>query len=66
MTDRIDTGDGEVVWTRHGEGPPLLLVNGYAATGADWDPCSSPGLPRPSCDLPGQPGYGRLGPARGR
>lgn len=21
-----------------GDGPPLLLVNGYAATGADWDP----------------------------
>src|SRR5689334_8602891 len=22
----------------HGSGPPLLLVNGYAATGTDWDP----------------------------
>ena len=25
-------------WRRVGAGPPLLLVNGYAATGADWDP----------------------------
>jgi pimeloyl-ACP methyl ester carboxylesterase len=25
-------------WRRVGSGPPLLLVNGYAATGADWDP----------------------------
>jgi len=25
-------------WGRIGSGPPLLLVNGYAATGADWDP----------------------------
>jgi pimeloyl-ACP methyl ester carboxylesterase len=44
MTDRIDTGDGEIAWTRHGEGPPLLLVNGYAATGADWDPAFIAGL----------------------
>jgi len=44
MTDRIDTGDGEIAWTRYGEGPPLLLVNGYAATGADWDPAFIAGL----------------------
>jgi len=25
-------------WGRMGSGPPLLLVNGYAATGDDWDP----------------------------
>jgi len=25
-------------WRRVGSGSPLLLVNGYAATGADWDP----------------------------
>jgi pimeloyl-ACP methyl ester carboxylesterase len=25
-------------WRSVGSGPPLLLVNGYAATGADWDP----------------------------
>lgn len=25
-------------WCTNGSGPPLLLVNGYAATGADWDP----------------------------
>jgi len=27
-----------LAFTTTGEGPPLLLVNGYAATGADWDP----------------------------
>jgi pimeloyl-ACP methyl ester carboxylesterase len=27
-----------LAWRLAGSGPPLLLVNGYAATGADWDP----------------------------
>jgi pimeloyl-ACP methyl ester carboxylesterase len=27
-----------LAWRSVGSGPPLLLVNGYAATGADWDP----------------------------
>ncbi|MBS1679273.1 MAG: alpha/beta hydrolase [Actinobacteria bacterium] len=27
-----------IAWTAVGDGPALLLVNGYAATGADWDP----------------------------
>jgi pimeloyl-ACP methyl ester carboxylesterase len=27
-----------ITWTVVGEGSPLLLLNGYAATGADWDP----------------------------
>ena len=22
-----------------GKGPPLLVLNGFAATSADWDPC---------------------------
>ena len=33
-----------IVWTAVGEGPPLLLLNGYAATGADWDPVFLGGL----------------------
>ncbi len=33
------TVDGRrLAWRAVGQGPPLLLVNGYAATGADWDP----------------------------
>ncbi|HWJ43259.1 MAG TPA: alpha/beta fold hydrolase [Solirubrobacterales bacterium] len=33
------TVDGRrLAWRLVGSGPPLLLVNGYAATGADWDP----------------------------
>ena len=27
-----------ITWSVIGDGPPLLLLNGYAATGADWDP----------------------------
>jgi pimeloyl-ACP methyl ester carboxylesterase len=27
-----------LAWQAVGSGPPLLLINGYAATGADWDP----------------------------
>jgi pimeloyl-ACP methyl ester carboxylesterase len=27
-----------IAWTAVGDGPPLVLLNGYAATGADWDP----------------------------
>jgi pimeloyl-ACP methyl ester carboxylesterase len=27
-----------IAWTVVGEGPPLLLLNGYAATGTDWAP----------------------------
>ncbi len=27
-----------ITWTVVGDGPPLLLLNGYAATGSDWDP----------------------------
>jgi pimeloyl-ACP methyl ester carboxylesterase len=28
----------DIAWRAFGDGPPLLLLNGYAATGADWDP----------------------------
>jgi pimeloyl-ACP methyl ester carboxylesterase len=35
----VEVGPGrEIAWTAVGDGPPLLLLNGYAATGADWDP----------------------------
>jgi pimeloyl-ACP methyl ester carboxylesterase len=27
-----------IAWRAIGDGPPLLLLNGYAGTGADWDP----------------------------
>jgi pimeloyl-ACP methyl ester carboxylesterase len=29
---------GGIAWRRLGQGPPLLLINGYAATKSDWDP----------------------------
>jgi pimeloyl-ACP methyl ester carboxylesterase len=48
------TGDGELrsieidgrrfAWRALGGGKPLLLVNGYAATSADWDPALLAGL----------------------
>jgi pimeloyl-ACP methyl ester carboxylesterase len=42
-----------------GSGPPLLLVNGYAATGADWDPSFLEALSAHSrAILPDNPGVG--------
>lgn len=38
MISSADTGEGRIAWTTHGDGEPLLLVNGYGATGLDWDP----------------------------
>jgi pimeloyl-ACP methyl ester carboxylesterase len=35
----VEVGPGRSsAWRALGDGPSLLLVNGYAATGADWDP----------------------------
>jgi 3-oxoadipate enol-lactonase len=35
----VDVRPGRTIaWAAVGDGPPLLLVNGYAATAADWDP----------------------------
>jgi pimeloyl-ACP methyl ester carboxylesterase len=31
-------GHRRLAWQTVGAGPPLILVNGYAATAADWDP----------------------------
>jgi pimeloyl-ACP methyl ester carboxylesterase len=41
----VEVGPGRAIaWTAIGDGPPLLLLNGYAATGADWDPVFLGGL----------------------
>ncbi|MGB0119678.1 MAG: alpha/beta hydrolase [Solirubrobacterales bacterium] len=40
----IDTAAGAVSWRRLGSGPPLVLVNGYAASKNDWDPAFLEGL----------------------
>jgi 3-oxoadipate enol-lactonase len=37
-TRQIEIAGRPFTWRQLGEGPPLLLINGYAATGADWDP----------------------------
>lgn len=34
----IELDGRRLAWRSVGAGPPLLLVNGYAATGGDWDP----------------------------
>jgi pimeloyl-ACP methyl ester carboxylesterase len=34
----IEVDGRRLSWRSLGAGPPLLLVNGYAATAADWDP----------------------------
>lgn len=36
--NRIEVEGRRLAWCSVGRGRPLLLVNGYAATGADWDP----------------------------
>ncbi len=37
-TETASRSRRRIAWRRTGSGPPLLLVNGYAATGLDWDP----------------------------
>jgi pimeloyl-ACP methyl ester carboxylesterase len=38
MQGTVQRGAREVGWRSVGSGPPLVLVNGYAGTTADWDP----------------------------
>jgi 3-oxoadipate enol-lactonase len=40
----IEVEGRRLVWRAVGEGPALLLINGYAATGEDWDPSFLAGL----------------------
>lgn len=46
--ERFDGGSTGIAWRKVGEGPPLLLINGYAATKDDWDPTFLAGLARSS------------------
>ncbi len=45
-TGAVGAGGRRLAWRSFGGGPPLLLVNGYAATAADWDPGLLEGLAR--------------------
>jgi pimeloyl-ACP methyl ester carboxylesterase len=36
--EAVEVEGRRLAWRTVGAGPPLLLVNGYAATGEDWDP----------------------------
>jgi pimeloyl-ACP methyl ester carboxylesterase len=36
--EKIAVEGCQLAWRTVGAGPPLLLLNGYAATGEDWDP----------------------------
>jgi pimeloyl-ACP methyl ester carboxylesterase len=38
QTGTLDAPHGAIAWRELGEGPPLVLLNGYAATIDDWDP----------------------------
>lgn len=40
----IEAEGRRLAWRAVGDGPPLLLINGYAATGEDWDPGFLSGL----------------------
>ncbi len=44
MKSTTESSAGPIAWSKHGSGPPLLLINGYAATGADWAPQLLAGL----------------------
>ena len=60
----VPGGSGRLLgWRTVGEGPPLLLVNGYAATAADWAPAFLTGLSE-SCTvlLPDNRGMGTSTP----
>lgn len=61
-----DAPGGEIAWRRLGEGPPLLLINGYAATKDDWDPGFLAALGRASTVLcPDNRGVGESAPGAG-
>lgn len=50
---------GGIAWRKLGHGPPLLLINGYAATKDDWDPTFLAGLAAGSTVIcPDNPGVG--------
>jgi pimeloyl-ACP methyl ester carboxylesterase len=38
QTEEIEVDGRRLAWRAIGAGPDLLLINGYAATGEDWDP----------------------------
>jgi 3-oxoadipate enol-lactonase len=62
VEERIESAriDGRrLAWRAAGDGPPLLLINGYAATGADWDPVLLSALQRSFMVIcPDNPGLG--------
>lgn len=37
-SEAVELAGRRLAWRAIGSGPPLVLVNGYAATAADWDP----------------------------
>src|SRR5437667_1442815 len=47
----VPVDGGRIAWRRIGKGPPLLVLNGFAATSADWDPSFIDGLLASSNDL---------------
>jgi pimeloyl-ACP methyl ester carboxylesterase len=44
QTGAVAASHGRIAWRELGAGPPLVLVNGYAATVHDWDPTFLGGL----------------------
>ena len=36
--DKLQVDGAQIAYRRTGNGPPLLVLNGFAATNADWDP----------------------------
>src|SRR5690242_9608072 len=40
----VEIGGSQIIYRAIGNGPPLLVLNGFAATAADWDQCFIDGL----------------------
>lgn len=61
-TGVVDVPGGRIAWRSFGSGPPLVLINGYAATKDDWDPTFLDTLGRTSTVLcPDNRGLGESG-----
>ncbi len=63
----VGAGDDAIVWRCHGSGPPLLLINGYAAGRDDWDPAFLEALAASRTVIcPDNRGVGDSGPGSGK
>jgi pimeloyl-ACP methyl ester carboxylesterase len=62
----VAAGSSTLATSRHGSGEPLVLINGYAASKADWDPTFVAALAESSTVIcPDNRGIGQSPPLEG-